>query len=159
MFWQVQSEVKNKNDISSDSETIKSDVVSEATENKNSDLDEIFKTGISSNNSESAVEKVPLNSEEEVTSSEEESSDEDYIEEEEEEEQEGSEELIELREKINQYKQEKQEFFTNTRKVFLEEWLYTNGNWLAELSLDHLNFLRDILDIQKNHQGWPQYTP
>ena len=33
MFWQVQSEVKNNNDISSDSETIKSDVVSEATEN------------------------------------------------------------------------------------------------------------------------------
>jgi len=146
MFWQVQS----------DSETIKSDVVSEVTENNNCDLDEIFKTGISSNNSESAVEKVPLNSEEEVTSSEEESSDEDYIEEEEEEE---SQELIELREKINQYKQEKQEFFANTRKVFIEEWLYTNGNWLSELSLDHLNFLRDILDIQKNHQGWPQYIP
>lgn len=158
MFWQVQSEVKNNNDISTDSETVKSDVVSEATENNISDLDEISKTLISSDNLESAVEKVPLNSEEEITSSEEELSDEDYVEEEEEETEE-SQELIELTETINKYKQDKQEFFTSTRKVFIEEWLYTNGNWLSELSIDHLNFLRDILDIQKNHQEWPQYNP
>ncbi|MCP4484079.1 MAG: hypothetical protein GY823_05890 [Flavobacteriaceae bacterium] len=160
MFWQVQSEAKTKNDISSDNETVKSDVVSEATENNIYDLDENSKTLISSKNLDSAVEKVPLNSEEELTSSEEELSDEDYAEEEEEEEEiEESEELLELRETIKKYKQDKQEFFSSTRKVFIEEWLYTNGNWLSELSIDHLNFLRDILDIQKNHQGWPQYTP
>jgi hypothetical protein len=142
MFWTGdKSDEKNKNDL-----------VSENSETYDSDSDELFKSIIESNNSNSAVEEVALNSDEEVTSEEDEETSSD------EEEYEDRSELDQLKEQIELLKQQKLEFFSDTRKVFLEEWLYANGNWLSELSIDHLDFLRDILGITNNSTSWPSYN-
>lgn len=138
MFWAGdKSDEKNENDL-----------VSENSETLNNDSDSLFNSIIESNNSNSAVEEVALNSEEEITSDEEESSSEEEYEEEED-------QLNQIKQQIEILKREKLEFFSDTRKVFLEEWLYANGNWLSELSIEHLDFLRDILGIEKNYSSWP----
>lgn len=136
MFWAGdKSDEKNENDL-----------VSENSETLNNDSDSLFNSIIESNNSNSAVEEVALNSEEEITSDEEESSSEEEYEEEED-------QLNQIKQQIEILKREKLEFFSDTRKVFLEEWLYANGNWLSELSTEHLDFLRDILGIEKNYSS------
>ena len=136
MFWTGdKSDEKNENDL-----------VSENSETLNNDSDSLFNSIIESNNSNSAVEEVALNSEEEITSEEEESSSEEEYENEED-------QLDQIKQQIEILKREKLEFFSDTRKVFLEEWLYANGNWLSELSTEHLDFLRDILGIEKNYSS------
>ena len=61
-------------------------------------------------------------------------------------------------------REEREEFYRDCRRIFINDWLTVEGNWLSSLDNNHLNFLRDILGIRSNSDSngfsnLPAYIP
>lgn len=42
------------------------------------------------------------------------------------------------------------EFRDEARRIFLNEWLCCDGDWLSTMDKDHLDFIRDLLGIERS---------
>jgi hypothetical protein len=42
------------------------------------------------------------------------------------------------------------DFRDEARRTFLNDWLNAEGDWLSTMNKDHLDFLRDLLGIDKS---------
>lgn len=42
------------------------------------------------------------------------------------------------------------EFRDEARRIFLQEWLLCDGDWLSTMNKAHLDFMRDLLGIDKS---------
>lgn len=40
------------------------------------------------------------------------------------------------------------EFRASARKIFIDQWLQDESNWISNLNKDQLNFLRDVLGLE-----------
>ena len=50
----------------------------------------------------------------------------------------------------------KTSFRDEVRRVFLEQWMTQDGDWLSTLDEHHLNFLRDLLGIEVRIEEFTQ---